>query len=69
MLILPFETQPANVIFDIFNIFGVFCNRIGIVKSQIGITRKPLGQSEIQANAGMHAQYADNHLVRVESVL
>ena len=47
---IPLEPQPAHVLHDGIDVFGLFLARVGIVEAQIGLAAELVGQSEIQAD-------------------
>ena len=52
MFIFPLEPEPADIILDAFNIFGLFSDGVGVIEPEVGIPAEFLCQAEIQANTG-----------------
>ena len=45
----PFETEPADVVLNRVYIFGVFLDRVGVVKTQVGLAAILLCKTEVEA--------------------
>ena len=48
--VFPLKTKPLHVIFDGFDVFGIFGNGVGIVEAQVGTAAVFLRHAKIQTN-------------------
>src|SRR5690625_2937472 len=50
MFILPFKSQPFDIFLNGMDISRLFCQRVGIIKTEVRITSVLFSQSKVQAN-------------------
>ena len=48
--LIPFEAEPAHVVFDGINIFDILFDRVGVVESQIAVAAELGGDAEVEAD-------------------
>jgi len=51
MKFVPLETEPADVVLDAINVFGLLGHRVGVVEAEVALAVVFLGQPEIQTDA------------------